>query len=143
MRHSLRFGIAAVTALFVGGLLFLGVVETPAFAQATAGQAAQSSAARSTAQRASSGATTVSPEIEARRVARRVATWPRSPRELQNGVGGAGGGRVRDTGPGNNPVPLTRRECEGLGGVVVTFPSGDVSCNVRSGSVSRWMSITE
>ena len=99
MMHSLKFGAAAMVAVFGGGSFYLGAAETPAFAQATTSGA--------TGQSVTTGTTTTGATAQPQRRVNR----PRP--------GGAGGTDVRGgQNAGGGVAPLTVSECIERGGVV-------------------------
>jgi hypothetical protein len=103
MPHSLKFGVAAMVAVFGGGSFYLGAAEAPAFAQATG--------AGSTGQAATRGTTGGAAQPQ-RRVNR--------PRPGGAGSTDVRGGQGRPGSPTTaDPVPLTAAECTSLGGQVI------------------------
>ncbi len=100
MKYSLKIGAAAIAALFGSGLVYLSAADTPAFAQATAGQTT-GTAAQPTTERRTRRPTVVRP-----------ATGVRVP------PGGTGGQVGPGVGPGPGSVALTAAECTALGGTI-------------------------
>ncbi len=111
MRHSLKFGLAAIATIIGGGSFYLGAAQSPAFAQATAAQTAGTRA---------QPATTTTERQTRRPTVVRPANGVRVP------PGGTGGQVGPGVGPGPGSVALTAAECTSLGGQVIAV--GGITC---------------